>query len=393
MKKSSLFSLFAGIALAAAGTFALLNAKSVKPVESEALSAGEKVYLVPNSDWSKDNAKFAVYFFNEDHSGTPTFEKMDADGSVYSKTLLAGYDSIIFVRYNPAAEPSWDWDSKWNQTSDLKLSEATGNAYVIDGWDNAGHWASKVSVDAGRYLVGDFNGGSFALDEHSVKMTAAAEGEVSALHVSLTKGDKLKTVYTDGEFLVDYWYGYSALLGTDDNAKWCFSADGDDNMVCNATGVYSFYFKDGGYAGDYGELKISVASDAPTASQLSLKMHSFDEYIGEDDDDKGYCKNKDRWPVVQAFYNSLSGDEKTAFQNYGNLAADNYDRKAYDRYVAWANGNNVDPFTGAALSPGHLVINERNDSNFVTLIVVVSVISMTSIGLCVLIKKRKAINK
>ena len=52
---------------------------------------GTTLYLVPNSNWKNDNARFAIYYWNA--SGTSSWVSMtdsDSDG-VYEGTVPAGY--------------------------------------------------------------------------------------------------------------------------------------------------------------------------------------------------------------------------------------------------------------------------------------------------------------
>ena len=74
---------------------------------------GTELYLVPNSNWKMDNARFAIYYWNA--SGTSSWVSMtdsDSDG-VYEGTVPAGYENIIFCRMNPNAAAN-NWNNKWN---------------------------------------------------------------------------------------------------------------------------------------------------------------------------------------------------------------------------------------------------------------------------------------
>lgn len=99
------------------------------------------VYLVPNSNWVSDDARFAAYIWND--AGPVWIDMTDSDGDgVYECTVPAGYSNIIFCRMNPATTEN-DWANKWDQTIDLTLS---GNCFTInDGdWNNAtGAWSTN----------------------------------------------------------------------------------------------------------------------------------------------------------------------------------------------------------------------------------------------------------
>ena len=109
---------------------------------------GTTLYLVPNSNWKNDNARFAIYYWNA--SGTSNWVSMtdsDSDG-VYEGTVPAGYDNIIFCRMNPNAAAN-NWNNKWNQTADLKVPADGTNCYTVKAgtWDNGGGTWSTYSPE------------------------------------------------------------------------------------------------------------------------------------------------------------------------------------------------------------------------------------------------------
>ena len=111
-------------------------------VTTEAEPVKEYIYLKPNSNWLVDNARFAVYTWIE--GGELKWHDMvdsDDDG-IYEveKSLL--HNNIIFCRMSP--NTSNNWESKWNQTSDLTLPSDGNNLYTIEAgsWDNGnGTWS------------------------------------------------------------------------------------------------------------------------------------------------------------------------------------------------------------------------------------------------------------
>ena len=96
-------------------------------------------YLVPNGDWQKDNARFAVHFCNGTSAakwismtavtGAPGYYQV-------TKPANENHKNIIFCRMNPSTTAN-NWDNKWNQTGDLTFD---GNVYEITGWDKEGKW-------------------------------------------------------------------------------------------------------------------------------------------------------------------------------------------------------------------------------------------------------------
>ena len=109
-----------------------------KPVESVG-----KLYLVPNSNWKIDNARFAAYFFG---NGERWLDMTDEDGDgCYECELPEGYPNVIFCRMNPNASAN-NWNNKWNQTADLVVPTDGTNCYTVkEGtWDKGGGtWSTK----------------------------------------------------------------------------------------------------------------------------------------------------------------------------------------------------------------------------------------------------------
>lgn len=119
-----------------------------EPVQEEPEVTANVLYLKPNSNWIKDNARFAAYFFG----GTPSevwvsMTDSDKDG-IYEVNIPEGYDygcNVIFCRMNPSTTAN-NWNNKWNQTADLKAPTDGKNLYTVkDGtWDKGGGtWSVK----------------------------------------------------------------------------------------------------------------------------------------------------------------------------------------------------------------------------------------------------------
>ena len=100
------------------------------------------VYLKPNSNWTQAGARFAIYFYG---AGETWVSMTKVDGTNYygvkiSDIINKGYTGMIFCRMNPGA-PANNWDNKWNQTGDLKVSDFTSgkNCFTVKAgtWDGA----------------------------------------------------------------------------------------------------------------------------------------------------------------------------------------------------------------------------------------------------------------
>ncbi len=108
---------------------------------SMAMWATKTLYMVPNSNWTQANAKFAVYYYNNTTNGWSEFmTAVEGETNVFTTTVPDGYTSIIFCRMNSAATAR-NWDNKWNQSADLTLPDGKDMFVMADGWDGVnGTW-------------------------------------------------------------------------------------------------------------------------------------------------------------------------------------------------------------------------------------------------------------
>lgn len=114
------------------------------------------VYLLPNSNWTQSNARFAIYLCNGSKAAT-WISMTKVEGTSYYEVQLPSdfsvqnYKNIIFVRLNPSTSANnWNDGVKWNQTNDLDCKEITTNGkncYAIKAgtWDKGGGTWSKVT--------------------------------------------------------------------------------------------------------------------------------------------------------------------------------------------------------------------------------------------------------
>ena len=110
----------------------------------------ETLYLTPNSNWTQASARFAAYFFGDSGETWAGMTDTDGDG-IYEVTVPAGsWSNVIFCRMNPGSSTN-DWNSKWNKTGDLVLSNANVHFAVPSGaWDGStAGWSEYVYTVAG----------------------------------------------------------------------------------------------------------------------------------------------------------------------------------------------------------------------------------------------------
>ena len=116
---------------------------SMSALVVHAADGGFTVYLSPNSNWKADNARFAIYVWNDNNSNK-WVDMTDDDGDkIYEAVVPSGYNKIIFCRMDPT-NTSNNWDNKWNQTEDLDLPTNGDNLYKVASgtWDKGGgNWS------------------------------------------------------------------------------------------------------------------------------------------------------------------------------------------------------------------------------------------------------------
>ncbi|MBR2715394.1 MAG: starch-binding protein [Ruminococcus sp.] len=101
------------------------------------MTGGEVLYLKPNSNWTKDGARFACYFFGTGNTFA-SMTKCENDPGYYKVTVPSGsWTNVIFCRMN-GSNTTNNWNNKWNQTGDLTY-DGTKNLFTVpDGaWDGS----------------------------------------------------------------------------------------------------------------------------------------------------------------------------------------------------------------------------------------------------------------
>ena len=95
------------------------------------ISSGDKVYMIPSSEWKQSSARFAAYFFNSEEDNVWVNMKYAGD-NLYSAAIPGDYGSVIFVRMNGSSTEN-SWTNRWNQTNNLGV--VPGSTYTINGWE------------------------------------------------------------------------------------------------------------------------------------------------------------------------------------------------------------------------------------------------------------------
>ena len=236
---------------------------------------------------------------------------------------------------------------------------------------------AKFKKSSGRYLTGTFGSCNWGIENASFLTPINSQYEGT---ITLERGDLLKCAYYNGTGLESY-FGYSDTLTTC-GAYFCFKADGSDNLECKAGGSYNFYFTDNDF-GEGKKISIEINGTARTAEQLAAKIMSFDNTPNT-------CGS--RFPDMKTMYlDNLSESEKSTFLSYASSPITDF-KDAYDRYVAWAAALGQKPWElGAVGGMRTLFANDSKTRTLVPIIVIVSIVSMTTVGCLLFIKKRKSI--
>ena len=125
------------------------------PLAAEAATPGgaTKIYLIPNSNWKVDNARFAVYYFG---NGEKWASMTDSNGDgIYEVDVPSGYPSVIFCRMNPGASAN-NWNNVWNQSLDLQVPKDNKTLYTVkEGtWSKGGGtWSTPSCDNVGHDMV------------------------------------------------------------------------------------------------------------------------------------------------------------------------------------------------------------------------------------------------
>ena len=105
------------------------------------------IYLRPNDEWLKDNARFAVYAYSTTISGAYEWYELTTKDKDYtgafSTSISQSFDRVKFVRLDPnGADPhnnGLNWNNAWNQTDEIEFGKSyDGKRYAIDNaaWES-----------------------------------------------------------------------------------------------------------------------------------------------------------------------------------------------------------------------------------------------------------------
>ena len=178
------------------------------------------LFLTPNDNWKSNGARFAAYFFGNGDAWS-SLSYNDKENIYYCKKI-SGYPSVIFCRMNPATADN-NWDTKWNQSSDLTIPTNGTNHYTVaeGAWDKgSGTWSTIngawTSFTPNYTVTFDANGYGTAPEAQCV----AKNGKAT------TPTEPTETGYTFGGWYTDQActtaFNFSTAINNDITlyAKW-----------------------------------------------------------------------------------------------------------------------------------------------------------------------------
>ena len=330
-------------------TIVLVMLLGMVPVGHVHAASGTTVYLVPNANWHVDNARFAVYYWND--SGNAWVDMTDADGDgYYEATIPAGYSNIIFCRMNPGTTEN-NWDNKWNQTSDLTVPTDGTNCYTVaeGAWDNGGgSWSTYTPAGeeteetepapAGTYYVA---GDSALCGSNWSNNDAANQMTWNGVTCCFEK------VYTN---VAAGTYNLKVTDGTWDN---CWGDNGNNytfvvSAVCDVT--VSF---------DPGTQTVSVTGDS-VAKETGLEITSM-HAVGNG---SGNWLNGKNWDVSANAMTEVSGNVYEI--TFKNVAAGSYEYK-FAANASWTHSWGGGGAAGEAVYNGQNIALSLTEASDVTL--------------------------
>ena len=396
MKKVRLITMFSAFALAAAGTAGLASLKEGKKAQvveaSEhaiALGNSGKIFLQLNtSGWKSSGSQIGLYMFNNSVSKSAWGSLVSVSGSSrfveYSYNLDFTPNQCIVFQFNSGVQTMGDWcwednrgnEAIWKTTNDTEFKHVVwlGDNYTGSKWTNSGAYDLNAVVKGGASA-------SWSVATVDTQLTHAKVNGSDNLEVfgevSLPANTYFKVVKGGST-----WCGsYSAYSSISSN----FSGGGESNIHNTAAGTYEFYFD---YDGQSTYITDPVIAAADEWSQDFLST------VGCDSTGKNAPTG---WAANASTYSALSGSVKNYIYAATAKEDGTYTEQAVARYDAALRShpsltkfivNSSSQARGANINVSPLAI-ASNNTNIIIAIVVISLVSVTSIGGFFFIRKRK----
>lgn len=192
---------------------------------------------------NQGDERWAAYFFNSDTDNAwVDCTAVPNDNKIYSVTVPDSYANVIFCRMDKATNENGWGDMLWNQSYDLKASEATGNEYVSTGWGSDkyfnGKWDTYADSNTTHKVTANFSNATVKLGDKP--LTSG-----TAVTVDNDKSYTLTVTANSGYSLSKVMQG-STDLGT--NGTYTLAA-GTNDVTINITTEKDHEFYVTGYMG------------------------------------------------------------------------------------------------------------------------------------------------
>ena len=357
---------------ATAGTYSAFDHWSAGHDTSSAttydyVGVAAKTYTATFSD---TRSKYTVVF--KDYDGTTletkTNQYQGSSVSITTTPTRADEGSKVFT-FN-----HWEDSSGNDKTSALADLQSNLTVYAV----------YSISYKSGFYVYGDFGTSPTWAVETAYLLTEFSESSYAwsaKVTINIPFGSVFKLRYYNTAWYNDQEFD-TRNLQNDSPAKYCYDCSRADHAFeCYAGGRYTIILHN--FENQGKSIYINFENESRTAEQLAAYLMSFGSSPAS-----GTCQ--DRFPNARnMFLNQLSASEKAIFQGYhsdGNMQF----RNAYFRYVAWAAALGEDPWSSGKANSGKLIaaIATKETGNVVG-IVIISLISVSTIGAYFFLRKRK----
>ena len=329
--------------------------------------------------WEDLDAKFGVYFFNDNRNAFSDFAvSVPLQDGIYIASYELDFNptGMIGVRFSSSCTTP-NWDDKWNQTQNFTFYQygvigITGDDY---GWSDP---LATVKITRGSEEI------EVILDNY--KRNSEHKSEHYNDYVDLQKND---------EFVINYnstsYHNWDCLSIFDDN----FSYDESTSKIkVVIAGTYSFYFK----AYETLEVHHDVFISKPEVAFADAWAQAFLS---------GGCETtKDHWSDYESDYNNLphsaktfllnvehESDPKVVFENYFAQAIQRYDyvislygTSTYNDYIGRVDDGKITLPVLDSLADEF----SNFDSDQIVFVVIFSTVPLTVIGVLFLRKRKKA---
>ena len=188
------------------------------------------LYLTPHTDWKKENARFAVYFYGSNGNAWQSMTAVGTSG-YYEAAIPAGsWTGVIFCRMNPSTSAN-NWNNKWNQTADLTFPTDGKNHFTVtNSYFGSNPDKSQAATGSWSTVWDNSRWTTFDAPKLDVKINITGKGSIvidGETYTSITTGkESFAFTKTSGESITvgaitpaDRWALTSSQITMCDNTE------------------------------------------------------------------------------------------------------------------------------------------------------------------------------